>query len=404
MTNFFWASLALVSVPPESEPASVSDTDSVESMEACAQQAAPTPLRESFDRLVDRIVSNSDGKGRAGSSAPGAVLAVISPDWSYCRAAGFTSAGGSTPLTFDAPFQIGSNTKMMTAAVLLQLHEEGRLSVDDQLSDHLPKIASRLPHGNEITLRQLANHTSGVYSYTDNAPDGTPGIMEGTLTDQAKMVLRFRPNELVDFAIKHGVPDFAPGENGRWNYSNTGYIILGLIIEKIAGQPLESVFEKRIFAPLGMTNSYLWSDVPRASFRVPDSYFIAPYEIEATDWNLSQGWAAGAVISTAYDMSIFVKALLNCELFDDNSTLALMQETVETGSPTIPRYGIGLAEKAPGIWGHGGQTMGFQSDVAYIPDLQVAITGWGNSANNLNSASAFLVASMLRSSVEDERE
>ena len=98
---------------------------------------------------------------------------------------------------------------------------------------------------------------------------------------------------------------------------------------------------------------------------------------------MSQGAAAGAVVSTADDMHVFIEALLAGELFSDEGTLAEMQVTVVTGSGTAPKYGIGLAEKAEGVWGHGGQTLGFESDVAFFEEQGLSMVGWGTSANNI---------------------
>ncbi|WP_370633223.1 serine hydrolase domain-containing protein [Roseibaca sp. Y0-43] len=188
-----------------------------------------------------------------------------------------------------------------------------------------------------------------------------------------------------------------PGAEGAWSYSNTGYVLMGQIIERITGKPLESVFEERIFGPLGMSHTFFWSDVPRPHFGLPRSYFAPPFEIDATGWNMSQGWAAGAVISTAHDMTLFVSALLEGRLFRDRSTFDVMQETVPTGSPVIPRYGLGLIEINPGLWGHGGQTLGFLSDTAYFPGENIAIVAWANSARSLSGTAAIAVSNILKS-------
>ncbi len=133
----------------------------------------PDAVEDELDGVLSQVLASTFG------SAPGAVLSVRTDDWHYIAAAGFADPEAGTPLDCASPFQIGSNTKMMTAVVLLQLFEEGRLGLDDPLSLHLPEIAARLPNGEAMTLRQLARHTSGVFSYADNAPDGTPGLMEG---------------------------------------------------------------------------------------------------------------------------------------------------------------------------------------------------------------------------------
>lgn len=329
-------------------------------------------------------------------SAPGAILSVKTADWHYIKSFGTADPGTGAPIGCATPFQIGSNTKMMTAVVLLQLVEEGALKLDDPLSLHLPKIAARLPFGSKITLRNLARHTAGVFSYSDNAPDGTPGLLEGDMTDPAALKRGYVPQDLVEFAVRHGKPGFSPDAAGAWSYSNTGYILLGMVIEKAERKPLAKIFRARIFKPLEMKKSYLWNNVPTPALGLPRAYVGPPYDVEMTDWNLSQGWAAGAVISTATDMHIFIEALIGGALFKRQETIAMMQDTVPSTLVAMPDYGIGLGRKAAGFWGHGGQTPGFASDVAFQPDQRVSVVAWGTSANNAMALGVALTADALQ--------
>ena len=303
-------------------------------------------------------------------------------DWTYHRSVGTADLTANTPLDCGRPFQIGSNTKMMTATVLMQLVEEGLLALDDPLSEHLPDIAEALPFGEGMTLRQLANHTSGVFSYTDNAPNGAPGIMEGALTDQALLGKTYTPAELIRFVIDNGAPNFEPGAEARWSYSNTGYILIGMILEQATGMPLEELYRDRIFTPLGMSDSFLWNGAPRAEFDLPSSYYEPPFDIDTTTWNMSQAWAAGGVISTSSDMDLFVRGLFGGQLFDDPATLPRMLDGVPTDGSFL-QYGIGVGEKIGGSWGHGGQTLGFESDVGMIREMDISMIVWANSARNL---------------------
>lgn len=361
---------------------------------------APAAIEEALDGFLLSMIDPEAPRNQVVGYATGAVLSVTGPGWRYVRSVGVAAPGSDRVIACDTPFQVGSATKMMTAAVLLQLHEEGALSIDDLLSAHLPETAAALPNGDVITLRQLANHTAGVFSYTDTAPDGTPGIMEGDLFDSAMMSAGYTPDELIRFVIEHGEPYFAPGSEGGWFYSNTGYVLMGQIIERITEKPLASVFEERIFGPLGMSETFFWNDVPRPHFGLPRSYFTPPFNIEATDWNMSQGWAAGAAISTADDMTIFISALLEGHLFSDRSTLDIMRETVPTGNGVIPQYGVGLIEITPGLWGHGGQTLGFLSDTAYFPDENIAVVAWTNSARSPSGTAAISVSNILKTNGE----
>ncbi len=355
----------------------------------------PEPVSEALDGVLTAAVDKEGPLSAVFGAAPGAVLSLEAPDWTYFRAAGVADSDSGNPVSCDMAFQIGSNTKMMTATVILQLQEEGALSLDDHLAVHLPEIANALPNGDVITLRQLANHTAGVFSYTDNAPDGSPGIMEGDIADPDALRRGFTMAELVDFAIAHGEASFAPGAEGQWAYSNTGYILLGMIIERIEARPIAEVFKTRLFDPLGMDDTIYWNDVPTPDLGLPRAYLGVPFDVETTDWNMSQGAAAGAVFSTAQDMHVFIQALMSDALFSAPDTFDVMQDTVPTGSPGIPAYGIGLAEKAPGVWGHGGQTLGFQSEVVEFSEQGISLVGWATSSQNIMGLGAQVVSQAL---------
>lgn len=338
---------------------------------------APAAVTASLDAVLSRVV-----EGTELGAAPGAVLLVEAPGWRYQRAIGLADPQTGEPVDCEMPFEIGSATKMMTAAVLMQLHEEGRLSVDDPLARHLPEIAARLPYGQEMTLRQLAQHVAGVFSYTDTAPDGTPGVAVASMGDAAARRRFVSPEEMVAFTLDHGAPLFAPGEAGKWAYSNSGYALLGLVIERVEGLPLDKVFENRVFGPLGMTRSYLWNDSPRPDFGLPRSFLMPPFEMETTDWNLSQAWAGGGVISTPADMQRFISALVEGRLFRKPGTLALMQETVPSPIPGTEGYGLGLIRLNGSFWGHGGQTLGYIAAVGGSAPEGLTFVAWGNSAGN----------------------
>ncbi|MBF9060686.1 serine hydrolase [Rhodobacterales bacterium HKCCSP123] len=360
-----------------------------------APSTAPAAVAEALDGVLTVLTDPEHPLAARYGHAPAAVISVRTPDWTHVAAAGLADPDTGAPVDCGMPFQIGSNTKMMTATVILQLMEEGRLSVDDLLSTHLPDMAARLPFGEAITLRQLLDHTSGVFSYTDNAPDGTPGLMDGDTSDPAALVRPLAPEEAVDFVAAHGAPYFAPGAEGEWAYSNTGYTLLGLIVERAEGAPLAEVFDRRIFQPLGMTDTFFWNDVPGAELGLPRTWFAAPFDYETTDWNMSQGWAAGAVISTAEDMHRFMAGLLGGELFEDAATLGLMEAGGPTTNPALLRYGLGLALKGDDLWGHGGQTLGFMSDVAAAGDGSLSMVLWTTSGNNLGALGVQLVTQAL---------
>jgi D-alanyl-D-alanine carboxypeptidase len=218
--------------------------------------------------------------------------------------------------------------------------------------------------------------------------------MEKGMLDPAALRRHLEPQDVVDFVAEHGTPNFAPGEPGKWSYSNTGYALLGMVIEKIEGKAIDKSFETRIFGPLGMTKTYLWNEIPRKSFGLPRSWLNAPYDYETTEWNMSQGAAAGGVISTADDMHLFIEALVGGELFESSDTLALMQQSVPS-DPGV-EYGIGLKRIGEGHWGHDGQTLGYISIVNALDANDISVVAWATTSLNPLAYGATEITDALR--------
>ncbi|MCB0234469.1 MAG: beta-lactamase family protein, partial [Anaerolineae bacterium] len=300
----------------------------------------------------------------------------------YLKSTGVADVTTCQPLPADSPYQIGSNTKMMTSAILFQLQEEGVLSTADLLSKWLPDLAAQLPNGDIITIDMLLTHTSGLHDYLDlPTEDGT--IIEDGATDKAMLTRAFTPEELVQVVADSGLSDFEPGAEGRWNYSNTGYILLGLIIEKATGKSYEENLNERIIEPLGLEQTYLQTGQPEPG-SLPQGYDRSPFDLTTGDWNASQGWSAGAVVSTPDEFAVFLKALFTGKLFTDPATLDLMKEYTAAGVDALGPgtiYAHGMVNNS-GVLGHGGQTLGFQSDGGIIPDKDVTIVLWSNAAES----------------------
>ncbi|WKU43641.1 serine hydrolase domain-containing protein [Streptomyces sp. VNUA116] len=255
-------------------------------------------------------------------------------------------------------FRIGSVSKVFTSVVLLQLEAEGRLSLDDSVDRWLPGVVRGNGHdGRKITVRQLLNHTSGVYNYTADPEFQKllgPGFREHRFETHT-------PAELVKIATSHA-PDFRPGEG--WNYSNTNYILAGLITEKVTGHAYATEIERRIIRPLGLRGTTL----PGTSPKMPDPHGTAytsalsadpaTKPFDATELNPSWGWAAGEIISTTGDLNRFYGALIGGKLLPGAQQRELMT-TVSTGGK-LPgaRYGLGVAEIPLScgvtVWSHTG--------------------------------------------------
>ncbi len=366
----------------------------------------PDDQTAKLDDLLRQMVTTAGTADARISPAPGFVLWVETPIGDYWRAVGVSDVASCEPLQPTAPFQIGSNTKMMTAMIIFQLQEEGVLSIDDPLSDWLPDMASRLPYGEDITIAQLLSHTSGLWDYVDGTPKQQDGLFWQGMADPELFTQNFTPQELIDYAIANGTPNYAPGtpgswveQTGGWSYTNTGYVLLGMIIETATGQSLEANYRSRVWSEAGMTQTYLQTSVPTPEERVqlPHGYLAPPFDQDTSEFNLSQAWAAGAVVSTPPDMARFVQRLFEDDFFTQPGTLSQMltPSPNTTGWTADYFYGYGVFVKA-GLLGHGGQTLAFESDIGYDPESGTTIVIWGNSSGNFAGAGAAVVMEIVR--------
>ena len=284
------------------------------------------------------------------------------------------------PCKVDDSLEIGSNTKSITIVVLMQLVEEGVLSLDDPLSQWLPEQAAQLPNGDQITIRQMALHTAGLWDYADD-------IIGGGIADPAELEATYTPTELVQYAVDHGTPYFAPGEEGQWHYSNTGYILLGMILEKATGETLADLYQKRIFDPVGMESAVLIEGVPEGEQITTHGYWWTKDGeiVDTTNWNASQGWAAGAAAMTAEDLATYGHALAAGQLFQNPETLAEMIAFNPDPLLMLGPYGLGLLDFVGdgSVWGHAGATVGFQSLWFTDPEKGIVVVGLTNSGTYL---------------------
>ncbi|SDT39641.1 serine hydrolase domain-containing protein [Actinoplanes derwentensis] len=310
-----------------------------------AAVAGDRAVQEAAQRVVD-------------AGAPGYLARVDNGRRVETAAAGFADLGTHRRLAATDQFEIGSNTKMFTATLILQLVDRGRVRLDTPIERYLPGV---VPNGAHITVRMLLNHTSGLFNYTED-----PEFMLSVLQDPG---YAHTEKELLDVAFAHE-PLFAPGAD--WSYSNTNYIVAGLLAEKLTGTSLPDLVQQRIAQPLGLTRTYLAD--PRATRTgrgYAHGYTVTFAGAEPSYTDTSGGavgaWAgaAGGIISTASDMSRFVTALLTAKLFSVQQ-LRQMQTTVAlpAGGSITGGYGLGLLRldfPCGTVWGHDGGTLGHQS-------------------------------------------
>jgi D-alanyl-D-alanine carboxypeptidase len=317
---------------------------------------------------------------------------------------------GAGPMTPDTLFQIGSITKSMTAAVLLQLQTEGRLGLDDTLAIHLPEY----PAWRDVTLRRLLTMTSGIPSY-DTAP--------AMIADTTKHGLGryYSPAVLVGF-VDPAYPG-APGPTTGYDYSNTNYILAGMVIERITGEPLAKVFNARLFGPrYGLTDTYYaagpyWDELvarmPSGTNWQPGGADMAPLlgkDFKAQD--MSWGGAAGAALATPEQVTRWVRALYQSDLLTAAARADLMDvvsmktgERIGTPFAGDPAgFGLGVMGFHSSVLGQGwqyeGGTMGFR--VVYVwlpaPDIVVAV-GLNSNVNDDNDHIGTLAAAILQAAM-----
>jgi D-alanyl-D-alanine carboxypeptidase len=278
-------------------------------------------------------------------------------------------------LTPTDRFRMGSNTKTMVATVIMQLVAEHRLALTDPVEKWLP---GAIPNGGAITLRMLLDHTSGLFNYLDD-----PAVLKAFTGQDPRL---WTPRQVLAAAMAHP-PLFAPGT--QYSYSNTNYLVLGLIAEKATGKNLADLVQQRIAAPLHLRDTYLVTGADRrdnptpAHGYEPDAARLAPLlppgtpagtafvgprrpdgYVDTTDVNLSAEWAAGGMVSSAQDWARFDTALLSGRLLPP-AELQQMETTVSEGPSTPNRYGLGLEQVVTPcgtVWGHVGQVPGYSSE------------------------------------------
>lgn len=293
---------------------------------------------------------------------PAAMASVLSPDGrtrNYAAGVADLRTGAKVPV--DGQVRAGSNTKTFAAVVVLQLVGEGKVELDAPIDRYLPGLVrGEGIDGGAITVRQVLQHTSGLPNYTDY-------IFEGVFGKDRHHY--YQPRELLDLALAHKAL-FAPGTD--WSYSNTNYVLAGLLIEKITGRPLAEQLTKRVIDRLGLRHTY-FPGVGDEGIREPhpQGYHGSGPDgslDDVTELDPSWAWAAGQLVSTPSDLNRFFSALMGGRLLKP-AQLDQMRTTVRMpdlpGSVPGQQYGLGLIRTplscGKTAWGHGGATPGFHS-------------------------------------------
>jgi D-alanyl-D-alanine carboxypeptidase len=309
-----------------------------------APERTPPHARQLLQRIVRQLVH--DG-------SPGALVLVRTPNGVRRAASGFASLQPRIRIDASDRFRVASVTKTFVATIVLQLAAERQLSLDDSVQRWLPGM---VPNGDSITLRELLNHTSGLFSY-----DRDQAWVSARIADPGRV---WTPQELIAVAAAHA-PLFAPGTS--WAYSSTNYILLGLVVEAATSKTLAQALQDRLFEPLALGSTSYPTETALEGRYVhgylvsrPPLPFPAGTLIDVSTIVSPSAWGAGQIVSNADDLTRFFAALLQGRLLPPAQLTAMKTDVVPNG------YGLGLriADTNCGkAFGHDGDFPGYRNIV-----------------------------------------
>jgi len=329
---------------------------------------------QSLEFKIDSLLQN-----KYPSDAPGGAF-LISKNGKilYKKAFGMANLELNIPLNPEFVFEIGSMTKQFTAISILMLSEQGLLNLDDEITKFIPDYPT---NGNKITIHHLLTHTSGIKNFTS-----LKGLNEIAYKDLS-------PLELIDF-FKNEPVDFAPGE--QFKYNNSGYIILGYIIEKVSDQTYAEFIEEQIFKKLDMKSSQYASHTKVIQDRA-SGYQKKETYLNRRNISFTIPYASGSLMSTIGDLFKWQEALKNNVLINKETTeKAFTNYTLNNGEHI--NYGYGWHLKIMNdisVREHGGSIFGFKSMGVYIPDSDIYVIGLNNCDFNSPTQITRTIAEMV---------
>ncbi|HEX6315397.1 MAG TPA: serine hydrolase domain-containing protein [Gemmatimonadaceae bacterium] len=329
--------------------------------------SAQSPDRASLVRKLDSLA----GSGVLENRAAGIAAAVVrGNDTLLLKGYGKADVEWDVPMPADAMFEIGSVTKQFTAVAILQLRDEGKLSLDDPITKWLPDFDTR---GNTVTLRRLLDHTSGIKGITE-----MPEF--GILVTNARY-----PRDSAYALIKRYPFEFRTGE--AQIYNNSAFWLLGLVVEKASGMTYEDYVEKKLFAPLGMSRSMYCNSSENVARRA-HGYGVQNGQVRRAPTNVhTWPFSAGSLCSTAGDMVTWLQALHGGKVLSPKSYAELITPSkLNDGTPLRYSMGLSVGKDIRGLnyIGHGGAITGFTAEVGWYPDAQAAVVVLMNSNGNID--------------------
>ena len=324
---------------------------------ALATLPAALPAQSGRDALVRTLDSLAGAPVQEGRAVGITVAVVRGTDTLLVKGYGKAELDWNVPMPADAVMEIGSVTKQFTAAAILQLRDEGKLSLDDDITKY---VADWTP-AHKLTLRRLLDHTSGIRGLTE-LPDFGRIVNTNWHRDSALAIIKRAPF------------DFAPGE--AMIYNNSAFWLLGLVVEKASGMSYEDYVEKKIFAPLGMTRSSYCNSNELVERRA-HGYGFRGREIMRAPLNIHRWpYSAGSLCSTAGDLVTWMQALHGGKVLTPKSyTEMTTPSKLADGTPVRYGMGIGVGSDIRGLFriGHGGAITGFGSQADWYPQEKLAV-------------------------------
>lgn len=314
-------------------------------------------------------------EGYVQKGLPGAIMLINNADGLWVGSAGKCDIYRDVDMHPFTLSRIGSTTKMFMAVTILILVEENFLDLDDTISQYLPaEIAENLDNAESATVKQLLNHTSGIVNDTDESENALEWLFNAPGTSLSY-------EDLIKTA--YGKPAyFEPGEG--WHYSNTGYNLLAYIIESVTGEEHWKILETKIFNPIGLDSTFYnpGNRIPPGTARGYFDMYGNGTIYETTDYDTLNFCPAGAIVSTAYDLMLFITNVFNGTLINSSSLVSLMSTVpMEPGITDKMKmdtagYGLGVIkwDTPHGFaYGHGGETWGYRAELYYFPDYDTTI-------------------------------
>jgi len=326
------------------------------------------------DPELARQLQRALDQNQQASGVPGLTNAVVTPDgYTWQGAAGVSDLKSQMAMRPDDILNIGSVTKVFTAATVLKVVEDGKISLDDTLGQWLPDIAKNLLDSENVTLRQLLDGSGGIFNYTESEQSAADIFADY----QSGSTRNFRPEDWVSYA--YGQPRFSgPTSSSIWAYPNTGNILAALMLEKATGSSFAELMRAKILEPLGLKQTFFVRTEPIVGnqargyadlFRSDGSIGSDGVLEDLTVVNKTVTYGDAGLVSTAQDVARFTQAVLGGELLK-SASLKQMVTFVNEGIPFEgDQYGLGVVNyNKVQAWGKGGDFPGYRAEMRYLPN------------------------------------